>query len=105
MAKLNTKRQKKIFVVQRKKFGRVDSRMSRTELENSSRHVPLTVSESWLKCYSVFHQFREAKFGNGGSILSSSQFSLLPLMPQKTNKAHVKIGQNRQKIIGWLTTI
>jgi hypothetical protein len=28
--------------------------------------------------YSVFHRFREAKFGNGGSILSSSQFSLLP---------------------------
>jgi hypothetical protein len=28
--------------------------------------------------YSVFRRFREAKFDNGGSILSSSQFSLLP---------------------------
>ncbi len=28
--------------------------------------------------YSGFHRFREAKFGNDGSILSSSQFSLLP---------------------------
>ncbi len=31
-----------------------------------------------IKTYSVFHRFREAKFGNGGSILSSSQFLLLP---------------------------
>ncbi len=28
--------------------------------------------------YSVFHQFRQAKFANGGSILSSSQFLILP---------------------------
>jgi hypothetical protein len=28
--------------------------------------------------YSVFHRFRKAKFGNGGSILSSNQFLLLP---------------------------
>ncbi len=28
--------------------------------------------------YSVFHRFRQAKFGNGGSIISSSQFLLLP---------------------------
>ncbi len=27
--------------------------------------------------YRVFHQFRQAKFDNGGSILSSSQFMLL----------------------------
>jgi hypothetical protein len=26
----------------------------------------------------VFHQFRQAKFAHGGSILSSSQFLLLP---------------------------
>ncbi len=30
------------------------------------------------KRYSVFQRFREAKFGNSGSILSSSQFLLLP---------------------------
>jgi hypothetical protein len=54
--------------------------------------------------YSVFHGFGQAKFDNGGSILSSSQFSLLPQLPQKmklTSKA-VKI---KTKIIGSLTTI
>jgi hypothetical protein len=43
--------------------------------------------------YSVFHQFRQAKFANGGSILGSSQFLLLPQLPQK-NEACVKSGQN-----------
>jgi hypothetical protein len=33
--------------------------------------------------YSVFQQFGQAKFDNGGWILSSSQFSLLPQLPQK----------------------
>jgi hypothetical protein len=33
--------------------------------------------------YSVFHQFRQAKFVYGGSILSSSQFLLLPQLPPK----------------------
>jgi hypothetical protein len=33
--------------------------------------------------YRVFHRFREAKFDNGGSILSWSQFSPLPQLPQK----------------------
>ncbi len=37
-----------------------------------------TTQVSILLSYSVFHRFREAKFGNDGSILSSSQFSLLP---------------------------
>jgi hypothetical protein len=32
--------------------------------------------------YTVFHQFRQAKFAYGGSLLSSSQFALLPLLPQ-----------------------
>jgi hypothetical protein len=33
--------------------------------------------------YRVFHRFREAKFDIGGSILSWSQFSPLPQLPQK----------------------
>ncbi len=37
-----------------------------------------------MRSYSVFHQFRQTKFANGDSILSSSQFSLLPQRPQKT---------------------
>jgi hypothetical protein len=37
--------------------------------------------------YSVFHQFRKAKFAYGGSILSSSQFLLLPPLSQKMELA------------------
>jgi hypothetical protein len=33
--------------------------------------------------YTVFHQFRQAKFYSGGLILSFSQFLLLPQLPQK----------------------
>jgi hypothetical protein len=33
--------------------------------------------------HSVYHRFRKAKFANGSSILSLSQFLLLPLLPQK----------------------
>ncbi len=42
--------------------------------------------------YSVFHRFRQVKCANGGSILSLSQFSLLPQLPQK-NDARFKSGQ------------
>ncbi len=54
--------------------------------------------------YSVFHQFREAKSANGGSILSSSQFLILPQLPQKIKLAskEVKIDS---KIIISLPTI
>ncbi len=50
----------------------------------------------YVYMYSVFHQFRHAKFANGGSILSSSQFLIRPQLPQKmklTSKV-VKSGQN-----------
>jgi hypothetical protein len=33
--------------------------------------------------YSVFQGFRQAKSANGGSILSSSQFLILPQLPQR----------------------
>ncbi len=42
---------------------------------------------------SVFHRFRHAKFAFGGSILSTSQFLLLPKWPLK-NDVHFKGGQN-----------
>jgi hypothetical protein len=38
--------------------------------------------------YRVFQRFRQAKFDNGGSILSSSQFSLLPQLPYKMKLAY-----------------
>ncbi len=37
--------------------------------------------------YSVFHRFRQAKFDNGGSILSSSQFLKLSQPPKKMKLA------------------
>ncbi len=46
--------------------------------------------------YSVFDRLGQAKFANGGSILSSSQFSILPQLPQK-NEACIKSGQNWPK--------
>jgi hypothetical protein len=39
------------------------------------------VIESFI--YSVFQGFSKAKFAHGGSILSSSQFLILPQLPQK----------------------
>ena len=39
------------------------------------------------ECYSEFQRFRQAKFDSGGSILSSSQFLLLPQLPQKMKLA------------------
>jgi hypothetical protein len=35
----------------------------------------------------VFHQLRQAKFDKGGLLLSSSQFLLLPQLPQKMKLA------------------
>jgi hypothetical protein len=49
-----------------------------------------------FKLYSVFHRFRQAKFANDGLILSLSQFTIRPQLPQK-NEAHVKSGQNQPK--------
>jgi hypothetical protein len=37
--------------------------------------------------YRVFHRFTQAKFDNGGLILSSSQFLLLSKLPQKMKLA------------------
>jgi hypothetical protein len=48
--------------------------------------------------YSVFHQFRQAKFAYDGSILSSSQFLLLPQPPRKVELAS-KVVKVDSKII------
>jgi hypothetical protein len=36
------------------------------------------------KTYRAFHRFGQAKFPDGGSVLGSSQFSILPQLPLKT---------------------
>ncbi len=61
------------------------SRRGRSRPSPSTPRPPGTAfwsSTTFLR-YSVFHRFREAKFANGGSILSSSQFLMLPQLPQK----------------------
>jgi len=36
-----------------------------------------------IKYYRAFHGFGQAKFTHGGSVLGSSQFSILPQLPPK----------------------
>ncbi len=48
--------------------------------------------------YSVFQGFRQAKSANGGSILSSSQFLILPQLPQRMKLAS-KVVKVDSKII------
>jgi hypothetical protein len=50
------------------------------------------------KGYSVFQGFSKAKSANGGSILSSSQFLILPQLPQKIKLAS-KVVKDDSKII------
>ncbi len=43
----------------------------------------LHTGKTWHLKYSVFQGFRQAKSANGGSILSSNQFLILPQLHQK----------------------
>jgi hypothetical protein len=52
----------------------------------------------YIYFYSVFQGFSKAKFANGGSILSSSQFSILPQLAQKM-KLTSKVVKVDSKII------
>jgi len=48
----------------------------------------------------VFHRFGQANFPDGGSILGSSQFSILPAASAASkNNTQIKSGQNQSKII------
>ena len=48
-----------------------------------------------LSVYRAFHEFGQAKFSNGSSVLGLSQFSILPQLPPKIllNSKVVKINQ------------
>jgi len=48
--------------------------------------------------YRVFHRFVQAKFAYGGSVLGSSQFTLLPHLPLKT-MLNLKVVKSNSKII------
>jgi hypothetical protein len=49
--------------------------------------------------YSVFHQFRQAKFAYGDLILSLSQFLPLPQLPQKMELASKVVKVDSKKIV------
>ncbi len=51
-----------------------------------------------IMIYSVFQGFSKAKSANGGSILTSSQFLILPQLPQKIKLAS-KVVKADSKII------
>ena len=46
----------------------------------SSKNI---VGDVTVDCYIALYRFGQAKFPNGGSVLGSSQFSILPQLPQK----------------------
>jgi len=48
--------------------------------------------------YRAFHEFRQAKFAYGGSILGSSQFSQLPQLPLKMT-IDLKVVKLKSKLI------
>jgi hypothetical protein len=51
------------------------------------------IESKYVTLYSVFQGFSKAKSANGGLILSSSQFLILPQLPQKI-KLRFKSGQS-----------
>jgi hypothetical protein len=67
-----------------------------TELETKA--VALFYQQNCTQLYSVFQGFSKAEFANGGSILSSSQFSILPQLAQKMKLAS-KVVKIDSKII------
>jgi hypothetical protein len=72
----------------------------RLALENSKGLAVYEVThlDSLPPSYSVFQEFSKAKSANGGSILSSSQFLILPQLPQKIKLAS-KVVKIDSKII------
>jgi hypothetical protein len=61
--------------------------------------ITLTFCTYTSLLYSVFQEFSKAKSANGGSILSSSQFLILPQLPQKIKLASKVVKVDSKKII------
>ncbi len=61
--------------------------------QNLSHFIKNLIVNLLIYYYSVFQGFSKAKSANGGSILSSSQFLILPQLPQK-----IKLGSKVVKI-------
>jgi len=58
--------------------------MELTKMKLSAEQTNESLSFTNLHTYRAFHRFGQAKFPEGGSVLSSSQFSILPQLPLKT---------------------
>jgi hypothetical protein len=63
----------------------VDERCRQIVMKHSK--AKLTFREKYIHLYSVFQGFSKAKSAICGSILSSSQFLILPQLPQKIKLA------------------
>ncbi len=66
--------------------------------DRTVRRPNTRMTENGTDFYSVFQGFSKAKFANGDSILSSSQFSILPQLAQKMKLAS-KVVKVDSKII------
>ncbi len=69
-----------------------------TESPTLRPKLPYIVKKHFVQTYSVFQGFGKAKSANGGSILSSSQFFIMPQLPQKIKLA-LKVVKVDSKII------
>jgi hypothetical protein len=66
------------FGTQSKGHLRASSSAQPTQRDRHDLKLFVKKKKNLFQVYSVFHQFRQAKFDNVGSILSSNQFSPLP---------------------------
>jgi len=48
----------------------------------------------YLERYRAFHRYGQAKFPDGGSVLGSSQFSVLPQLPPKQSSVKEEVKMN-----------
>jgi hypothetical protein len=71
--------------------------LSRFSLPKSMKHTVFLAL--YLSYYSVFQGFRQAKSANGGLILSSNQFLILPQLLQKMKLASKVVKVNSKIII------
>jgi len=58
--------------------------------EKPRKNVGINFSFSDAMSYRAFHGFGKAKFSDGGSVLGSSQFSILPQLPPKIPQKKTK---------------
>jgi hypothetical protein len=81
------KHEGKIMIIRFIFFKNVNPRIVKKKSKTVVFRMAQILFETDLSNYSVFQGFSKAKSANGGSILSSSQFLILPQLPQKIKLA------------------